>query len=286
MTEMGRKYTTTPRRRIPWLYLALAYSLAWLFWIPVALTGRDYQASPLLLLVTLAGVFGPGLAGIILTYAREGEEARRDFWQRAFDVRRIRPRWYLLIVVLWPALHLVAVALSRLRGAPMPAPPLLRELAAQPLTIPVVLVLYLIQAGLEELGWRGYMLERIQPAWGRLGGSLVVGLFHAFWHLPMFWVVGTNQIKMGFGLDFLLFVAAAISMSVYATWCYNDNGRSTLAATLLHCTGNLCVDLCTDGPGTVGHRVYTLVMVLGAVAIGALWASRARACKCAQVVRA
>jgi len=264
-----------PKRRLPWLYLVLAYGLAWLFWIPVALIGRDYKTFPLLLLVVLLGIFGPGLAAIILTYAREGQAGRRDFWRRAFDWRRIRPRWYLLIVLLWPALHGVGISLSRLLGAPMPDPALLRELAAQPLTIPVVATLYLVQTGLEELGWRGYMLERVRPAWGPVGGSLLVGIFHAFWHLPMFWIVGTNQIAMGFGADFLLFVAASVSFSFYATWCYEANLRSTLAATLLHWTGNLCLDLCTDGPGTVGYRVYTLLMALGAAAIGALWAARA-----------
>jgi len=161
-----------------------------------------------------------------------------------------------------------------LLGAPLPDPPLLRELAAQPITIPVVLALYLLQAGLEELGWRGYMLERVQRTWRPVGSSLIVGIFHAFWHLPMFWVVGTNQIEMGFGLDFLLFIATAASSSFYATWCYNDNGRSTLAATLLHWTGNLCIDLCTDGPGTLEYRIYTVVIVLGALAIGALTARR------------
>lgn len=262
------------KRRLPWLYLVLAYGLAWLFWIPVALTGRDYQSSPLLLLVVLVGVFGPGLAGIILTYAREGQEGRRDFWRRAFDLRRIRPRWYLLIILLWPALHLVSIGLSRLLGAPMPYPPLLQELAAQPVTMPVVLVLYLLQAGLEELGWRGYMLERIQPAWGRLGGSLVVGTFHALWHLPLFWMVGTNQIEMGFGIDFVLFVAMATGLSLYWTWCYNGNRRSTLAVTLLHWTSNLCVDLCSDGPGTLAFRLHVVLTMLGAVGIAALWACR------------
>jgi membrane protease YdiL (CAAX protease family) len=274
------------KRNLPWLYLVLAYGLAWLFWIPVALTGRDYQAYPLLLLGVLMGVFGPGLAAIILTYAKEGREGRRDFWQRAFDLRRIHLRWYVLIVLLWPALHLVGIALSRLLGAPMPDPPLLRELAAQPVTIPVVLILYLLQAGLEELGWRGYMLERVQPAWGPLGGSLIVGLFHAFWHLPLFWVVGTNQIKMGFGLDFLLFVAMATALSFYFTWCYNDNGRSTLAVTLLHWTSNLCIDTCTDGPGTPAFRLHVLLTVLGALAIGAVWTSRAGGHRRAQSTRA
>ncbi|MGD2148235.1 MAG: CPBP family intramembrane metalloprotease, partial [Anaerolineae bacterium] len=181
-------------RRLPWLYLLLAYGLAWLCWIPVALTGQDYQASPLLLLGVLIGVFGPGLAGIILTYVEDGKEGGRDFWRRAFDFRRIQPYWYGLILVLWPALALLAAGLSRLLGAPLPAPSLLREVVAAPAMIPVVLVLYLIQAGLEELGWRGYMLERVQTAWGRVWGSLIVGIFHALWHLPTFFIVGTNQI--------------------------------------------------------------------------------------------
>jgi membrane protease YdiL (CAAX protease family) len=274
------------KRRLPWLYLVLAYGLAWLFWIPVALTGRDYQAYPLLLLGMFMGVFGPGLAAIILAYARQGREGRRDLWRRAFDLRRVRPRWYMLIVVLWPVLHLVSIAVSQLLGAPMPSPPLLRELAAQPVIIPVVLILYLVQAGLEELGWRGYMLEHVQPAWGPLGGSLIVGVFHALWHLPLFWMVGTNQIEMGFGLDFVLFVAMAIALSFYSTWCYNANGRSTLAATLLHWTGNLCIDTCTDGPGTPAFRLHVLLTVLGALVIGAAWASRAKAHSRAQAARA
>ena len=56
----------TSRVRLPWLYLVLAYAFAWVVWIPVALTGQDYQSSPLLLVTVLVGVFGPGLAGALL----------------------------------------------------------------------------------------------------------------------------------------------------------------------------------------------------------------------------
>ena len=41
------------RRRFPWLYLAISYAFAWLLWIPVALTGQDYQESPVLLVLVL-----------------------------------------------------------------------------------------------------------------------------------------------------------------------------------------------------------------------------------------
>ena len=46
-----------------WLFLPIAFGFAWLFWIPVALTGVDYQTSPRLLAVTLVGVFDPGWKG-------------------------------------------------------------------------------------------------------------------------------------------------------------------------------------------------------------------------------
>ena len=143
---------------------------------------------------------------------------------------------------------------------------------AQPLTIPIVLVLYLIQAGLEELGWRGYMLDRVQIAWGRARGPLIAGIFHALWHLPLFFVVGTNQTKMGLGLDFLLFVVCATSSSFYESWSYYGNGRSTLAATLLHWTGNLTIDVLVGGAGTVGFRLYSALNVFGGAAICAAWA--------------
>lgn len=82
----------------PWRYLALAYGLAWMLWIPVALTGRDYQESPLLLALVLPGVFGPGIAGIVMTYGEGGREGGRRFWASVLDPRRIRPLWILVIL--------------------------------------------------------------------------------------------------------------------------------------------------------------------------------------------
>jgi membrane protease YdiL (CAAX protease family) len=257
------------RPRFPWLYLVLAYAFAWVFWIPIAWTRQDYQSSPVLLIAMLTGVFGPGLAAIVLVHLREDKSARRDFWARALDPRRIRPAWYLIVVLLWPVLHVAAIALHELAGGQAPDFALVRELLAQPVGLLVVPILYFVQAGLEELGWRGYMLDRVQAMWSPLPASLVVGIFHAFWHLPLFWVVGTNQIELGFGPDFLLFVASGVAASIYFTWCYNDNRSSVLAVTLLHFTGNLSLDLFTvPGPQ---FRIYQLMHIVVAVVIGAVW---------------
>jgi len=262
------------RTKFPWLYLVLAYALAWMFWIPVALTGQDYQNSPLLLIIVLIGVFGPGIAGILLTYLQGDRAQRRDFWRRMLDVRRIRPVWLLIILFLYPTIQLLTLALTKVLGGAMPASEFVQEMIAQPAGIPVVIVLYLIQAGLEELGWRGYMLERLLPGWGAMKSSLIIGFFHAFWHLPMFWVVGTNQIKMGLDIDFLIFVVQVFAFSVITTWVYIGAGHSTLAATLLHGVGNLCLDIFAVAPGTLKNYLLTLLMVAVAAAISAGWLRR------------
>ena len=259
--------------KFPRLFLLLAYGWAWLWTIPVALTRRDYQSSPLLFLVTFIGIFGPGLAGIILTH-REGREARRDFRQRAFDIRRVQLPWIIFMLLLWPALHLLANGLSKILGSAAPASEMVTEMTVRPLLIPVIVILYFLQALLEDLGWRGYMLEKVLQSWSPMHAALLVGIFHAFWHLPFFFIVGTNQIKMGLGFDFWLFVAQAVSFSIYATWCYLDNCHSTLAAILLHTVGNLCNDIFTLPGGTLKFQLYTFLMVMGAIAVSVSWLKR------------
>lgn len=259
----------TPKPKFPWLFLLLAYGLTWLFWIPVALTQKDYQESPLLLAVVLLGVFGPGIAGIFLTYREQGKEGGRDFWRRVFDFRRISLKWYALILLFYPALHLVAIAINAWLGGTPPQFEFIKESIAMPIGIPVVVILYLLQSALEELGWRGYMLDRLQTIWKPLTASLGVGVFHAFWHLPLFWIVGTNQSRWLSVPDFTLFITGVLAFSIYTTWSYNENYRSILAVILLHTVGNLSLD--TFMMEGTGEYVSRFVFILGAVVVAIAW---------------
>lgn len=259
----------TYKPNFPWLYLLLAYGLAWLFWIPVALTRQDYQASPILLAVVFLGFFGPGIAGILMTYREQGKEGVRDFWRRVFDFRRISLKWYALILLLFPTLHLISIAINHWLGGSPPEFAFIKEAMAMPIGIPVVLLLYLLQASLEELGWRGYMIDRLQAIWKPLTASLTLGIFHAFWHLPMFWVVGTNQSRWLTIPDFTLFIAFVLASSIYTTWCYNENHRSTLAAALLHTIGNLSLD--TFMLSGAGENIFKVAFIFGALVIAIAW---------------
>jgi membrane protease YdiL (CAAX protease family) len=260
--------------QFPWRYLLLAYGLAWIFWIPVALTQQDYKESPLLLAIVFLGVFGPGIAGITLTYRELGREGGRDFWRRVFDFRRISLKWYALILLIYPALHLISIAINAWLGGEPPQFTFIKEAIAMPAGLLIVAILYLLQSALEELGWRGYMLDRLQAIWKPLTASVFLGISHALWHLPLFWIVGTNQSRYLSVVDFSLFVAFVVAGSFYNTWCYNANQRSTLAVILLHTIANLALDTFLL-PGT-GEYIFKIVTVLTAVAIAIAWALPSR----------
>lgn len=96
----------------------------------------------------------------------------------------------------------------------------------------------------EELGWRGYALDRLQVKHTALNASLILGMVWALWHLPLFFIEGTYQQRLGVGTwffwNFMLSVAIG---SVIQTWVFNNTNRSTLAAILLHFTGNFVGEL-------------------------------------------
>lgn len=204
-----------------------------------------------------------------MTYREQGKEGGRDFWHRAFDFRMISLKWYALILLLFPALHLVAVAINHWLGGDPPELAFIKEALTMPAGILVVIVFYLLQSALEELGWRGYMLDRLQAIWKPLTASLVLGISHAFWHLPLFWVVGTNQNRWTSIDGFLIFVAFGLANTMYYTWCFNENHRSTLAVILLHTIGNLSLD--TFMLTGAAEHISKAVIGLGAALIAIAW---------------
>jgi uncharacterized protein len=84
----------------------------------------------------------------------------------------------------------------------------------------------------EEIGWRGYALERLQTRWNALTSSLIVGLVWALWHLPLFMMVGTSQYELR--IPFIGFLIGFPASSILYTWLYNNTKQSLWSAILLH----------------------------------------------------
>jgi len=83
----------------------------------------------------------------------------------------------------------------------------------------------------EEIGWRGYVLPRLQAKHTALAASLILGVIWGFWHLPKF-LSHWNTVS------FAWFMVHTLAGSVLYTWMYNGTKGSLLLVTLFHASAN------------------------------------------------
>jgi uncharacterized protein len=242
----------------PWLFFLLTYVVSWGIWIPFIVAGGSVPVA-----AVIAGNFAPSLIGALLASLSPARETRRDFWRRAFGFTRIGGTWYVVIFLIFPVTLTVSILVAALSGTSLPS----LEGAARTLSSPLSVISFLIIMVLggplaEELGWRGFALDRIQARWSALSSSLVLGLIWGVWHFPFFFMKGTVQASMGFGSGrFFLWFAQLMALAVLLTWVYNNNKRSTMSAILLHFMSNSTITLIYG----MGNAPPTRILFLWAV---------------------
>ncbi len=244
-----------------WPYFALTFAWSWLFWIPTALLGLDDRH-----LITQVGFglggLGPPLFGAYFTYRNQGQKDFRDYLRRIGDWRNLNLFWWLMSLFTVPLLSWVAGLVDRLLGGTgfqldlrifQFSSPLITALM-----FPVLMVFLLLFGPLpEEMGWRGYALDRLQFKMGPWAASLLLGSLWGLWHLPLFFVGGSYQNTLGVGTaGFWLFMAQVIAVTPLMTWIYNHTGRSILSAVLFHFACNM------TGTLTVHTNRYEALQVL------------------------
>jgi membrane protease YdiL (CAAX protease family) len=208
---------------------------------------------------------------LALVHLRESREVQRSFWARAFDPRRIRGPWWAAALLLHPAIVAIAFALDALLGGAVPT------VSAQASTLAgwIAFFFFVFWFGPlpEELGWRGFALDRLLVRTTALRASLVLGTAWALWHIPLFFVPGSFQAGIGFATTrFWSFLFSMVPLSVLMTWVYVNTRRSTLSAVLVHYTGNVCGALWPKTDRVA--MLEALLLTLAAVAVVAAFGDR------------
>lgn len=204
--------------------LAFSVLLVVLSWPFMLLVGDNVLIGmPALLLL------GPGACAFLVSYLADGPAGVRELAGRVGRWRQ-PARWYLFVLFgMGGAILLTAYGVT---AALFPD-----ELAPPPagVLVPLVLnfVVIFVVAGLgEELGWRGFVLPRLQGRLSPVRATLVVGLLWFAWHLPL---------RIG-GEDWMpylgLFLVLVVADSFIYTWVFNRTGGSVLLVALMHAAGN------------------------------------------------
>ena len=217
------------RLRSPWAFFLATFAWSWLFWGIAILSGANMETGEGIGLL-LIGVTAPTLMGVAFTWLTRGRDERLGFVRRIISVRRIPLRWWAVILLSVPALNGLAILLDIVTGGGGNTwGEAATGMLSNPLTLLSTIMFALIVPFLEELGWRGYVLDRLVERRSALAANLILSLIWAAWHLPLFFVEGSYQAGLGVGtLEFWLFMLGIVPLGVVFGWVYFNTRRSSL----------------------------------------------------------
>src|SRR5437899_8899202 len=218
-------------------------------------------------------LLGPVVAGFVMTAVMSGRAGVRQLLRR-FVMWRVRAVWYLYALVAIPALYLLAVALVPGALGSFKAPSLTMSLL-----YPVFFIVVLVLDGplLEEPGWRGFALPRLQARWGALLGAVILGVMWAGWHAPQYFTKTFAAANGGLSVSgVIVFLLAVVIFSVLITWAFNNTGGSLLIAILIHTAINFTQGLTSDLFPAAAYNEVVPVAVLGTAAVIVVIATRGR----------
>jgi len=184
-------------------------------------------------------VFSPALAALVLTAMLEGKDGVAGLLRRLF-LWKVHVKWYLTICLLpvlvsfgwaffnalldgqglsggWNNVAYLGTALTR----------------AGPGLLAMTPLMALLIIG-EELGWRGFALQRLLKTRGTVLSSLIVGFFWGIWHLPSALDPSSVLNKAPLLYSLSLFTLGTIVFSFAYTWLWQNTSGSLLVICLFH----------------------------------------------------
>ncbi len=243
-------------------FVILNYAITFLFRVPLAASTAGVIPVAVPRGFQFLGDFGPLLAALLLTGLLDGRAGIKSLCRRVVQWR-VAVVWYLVALLGTLALFgMAAIVGEFVFGAPALDLTLFGHWEELPGLHPVATWVFLILTiGLgEEVGWRGFMLPKLQTKASALTASLLVGLAWIFWHLPTF--IFDPQFA-GWGLSFRLGWGFIITcMAIIYTWLYNSTHGCLLIPILFHG----CNDFIG---GSLGAQNPTLYLVGAVLFVGA-----------------
>ncbi len=235
----------TPRAVL--LFFVIAFAITWIIWIPAL----AYAPANQQIVFIILAAFGPFLAAVITIWTTAGLKGVRAWARRVFKLR-IPFSLYLAGAFFLPVgigvLHYVLYRI--LEGAPNFA-------GAEPWYLYLVYLIptALLSGGNEEPGWRGFALPALLQHLHPIAATLILGFFHAAWHLPLM-----NYYDTTFGW----YLFNLIPLTILLNWFYLISRGSVFPVMLLHAGTNVIMAF-IPAPADVLGGLGTFMVLRGTV---------------------
>lgn len=225
----------------PFQFFAITYGITWIFWFLAAFFSYRENGEAICIILLAPGLVAPFLTALWMILSSKSLELKKTFMNRLFNFRLIRPESILPMVLIMPFAVVVSALISLLFGQSVSQLQFAEGFSFSLGAIPVLIVL-ILAACFEELGWRSYAMDSLTGKSNYFTATLIFAVLWAGWHFPLFFINGYyhNEIARMNILYGVNFMVSVIPMAFVIGWACKFNGGSIPAAILFHFFINMC----------------------------------------------
>lgn len=239
------------------LFFVLAFSITWLsqliavlllnnsgitfsnernFLLFTELFSGKLDLRVILALLIFSFSMGPAFAAIITTYITEGGSGIKNLFGKTVKYN-VNLKWYLIIFAIPVLLNLISFFFGLI--STNFAIPEYKPLIPIIYFLPFLLYLIIFTGFSEEIGWRGFALEKLQEKYTAYKASWILGILWGIWHVPFILYLNTvNNIPIvGSIIMIIALLLGTVGWTIVNTWIYN-NTKSVFIIAVLHGWGN------------------------------------------------
>jgi membrane protease YdiL (CAAX protease family) len=256
---MNETITYKPKR-----FFILTFAVTWVCWFAAPYFGDPVNSDAIFLVLMLTGLLTPFITALYLIFTSKNDTLKRTFFNKLLNIKLIKWSSIPLFLILFPASIVVSVLISTLFGYSFDQFTIADEFSFSVAGIPTLLVL-LLAACFEELGWRGYAVESLNDRFNYFEATAIFGVLWSLWHLPMFFIPHSYQAEL-LEKDFFLvinFFVSIVPLAFIISWFCKKNSGSILGAILIHTIINLTQEFFLVSPYT--KCIQTLILIVVAV---------------------
>ena len=251
-------------------YLIMVYAVIFPIALPSALTRGDFLPLDLALYESLGTIFGVTLPAFLVTAATDGWDGVRELASRC--VRWcVGVRWYVIALLGMPVA--MTLATTAVFGTPLLNNVSDRWELLFTLVLPQLVLLVLLFNWAEEIGWTGFLQDKLQDRYSPLKACALTAFPFAVFHVPFFlreegWALANLSIALVYLVveAFVLFFARVVII-----WLYNSASRSLLIVGLFHAAFNTTINTFgheyIPGAAEAGFYIGSGIVMIAAIVI-------------------
>lgn len=252
----------------PHSFFLLTFMATFSLWFAGAYFSFRDDNNGLYMILMLPGLMAPFLISLVMILLSKNAEVKKDFLIRLINPRLFQKRTLPMFLLVMPLSVLLSILLSLAFGGSLSQFQLAEGFSFSSGFVPVLLIL-LLAATFEELGWRGYAFDSLQSRYTYFTASLLFSILWSFWHFPLLFVHNSYQYEIfhenvWFALNFFVSI---IPMGIIISWICIKNRKSILAAILFHFIINISQEILNITQVTKCIETVVLICVAAAIVI-------------------